>query len=103
MGVVFVGEHRLIGRLAAIKILKPELCAHKDTLDRFFNEARATSAIRDPGIPQLFDFGVTPNNSAYIVMELLDGESVDARVRRLGVLAPAEALRITRQVASTLA
>ncbi|HEV7553912.1 MAG TPA: serine/threonine-protein kinase [Kofleriaceae bacterium] len=103
MGMVFIGQHTLIGRHAAIKILKPHLCEHKETLDRFFNEARATSAIRDPGIPALFDFGITPDNSAYIVMELLEGESVDVRVHRLGVLSPADALRITRQVASSLA
>jgi len=103
MGVVFVGEHVLIQRRAAIKLLKPEISKHRRSLERFFNEARATAAIQDPGIAQLFDVGLTHDKSAYIVMELLDGESLDVRLQRVRRLAPADALRIVRQVAGTLA
>jgi eukaryotic-like serine/threonine-protein kinase len=52
---------------------------------------------------QIFDFGFTAEQIAFIVMEYLDGESVAARLHRLVTLTPAEALRITRQVASSLA
>ena len=103
MGVVFIGEHVLIQRKAAIKVLKPEISKGRRSLERFFNEARATAAIQDPGIVQLFDVGMTRDGSAYIVMELLDGESLDVRLQRLGRLAPVDALRIVRQVAGTLA
>jgi serine/threonine-protein kinase len=102
MGAVFLGEHTLIGRRAAIKILLPELSSRRDSVDRFFNEARATTAISDPGIVQVFDFGFTPDKVAYIVMELLEGEQLNARLARLGALSPADALRITRQVAGSL-
>ena len=102
MGVVFHGEHVVIGRRAAIKILKPELSKDRGSLERFFNEARVTAAIHDPGIVQLFDVGVTRDRHAYIAMELLEGESVDARLRQVGTLAPAGALGLVRQVASTL-
>jgi len=102
MGVVFVGEHVLIGRKAAIKVLKPEISKHRRTIERFFNEARATAAIQDRGIAQLFDVGITRNKRAYIVMELLDGESLDVRLQRVGTAAPGDALRIVRQVAGTL-
>jgi serine/threonine protein kinase len=102
MGAVYVGEHAMIGRRAAIKVLLPALSAQRDFVDRFFNEARATTAIPDPGIVQVFDFGFH-NGSAYIVMELLEGESLDARLRRLRVVPASEALRIARQCAGSLA
>jgi serine/threonine-protein kinase len=102
MGAVFLGEHTLIGRRAAIKVLLPELSSRRDSVDRFFNEARATTAISDPGIVQVFDFGFTPDKVAYIVMELLEGEQLDVRLARLGALTPTDALRITRQAAGSL-
>jgi serine/threonine-protein kinase len=102
MGAVYLGEHTLIGRRAAIKILLPELSSRRDSVDRFFNEARATTAISDPGIVQVFDFGFTPDKVAYIVMELLEGEQLNVRLARLRALIPADALRITRQAAGSL-
>ena len=99
---MFLGEHTLIGRRAAIKILLPELSSRRDSVDRFFNEARATTAISDPGIVQVFDFGFTPDKVAYIVMELLEGEQLNVRLARLGALSPADGLRITRQAAGSL-
>jgi len=102
MGSVFLAEHSLLGRRAAIKILLPELSSKRASVDRFFNEARATTAISDPGIVQVFDFGFTADNIAYIVMELLEGEQLHVRLQRLGSLPPTEALRITRQVAGSL-
>ncbi|HEY5951519.1 MAG TPA: serine/threonine-protein kinase, partial [Kofleriaceae bacterium] len=103
MGAVFLAEHTLIGRRAAIKVLLPELSQRREIVDRFFNEARATTSISDPGIVQVFDFGFHSDNSAYIVMEFLEGESLDGRLKRLGIMPVAEALRITRQAAGSLA
>ncbi len=103
MGAVFLAEHSLIGRRAAIKVLRPERSVSRDNVERFFNEARATSAVVDPGIVQVFDFGVTEDNTAYIVMEYLEGEVLLQRLRRLHRLAPSDALRIVRQVAGSLA
>ncbi|HEU4733867.1 MAG TPA: serine/threonine-protein kinase, partial [Kofleriaceae bacterium] len=102
MGAVYLGEHTLIGRRAAIKVLLPELSSKRESVDRFFNEARATIAIPDPGIVQVFDFGFTAENVAYIVMELLEGEQLNIRLSRLGTLSPVDALRITRQAAGSL-
>ncbi|HEX4450834.1 MAG TPA: serine/threonine-protein kinase [Kofleriaceae bacterium] len=102
MGAVFLAEHSLIGRRAAIKVLRAERSVTRDNVERFFNEARATSAVVDPGIVQVFDFGVTEDNTAYIVMEYLEGEVLLQRLRRLHRLAPLDALRIVRQVAGSL-
>jgi serine/threonine protein kinase len=103
MGLVFLGEHTLLGRRAAIKTLLPTVAANKEIVERFFNEARATSAISDPGVIQVFDFGYHVDGTAYIVMEMLEGEALSTRIERLGRLALADALRIARQIAGSLA
>src|SRR3954471_7854528 len=97
MGAVYMAEHPLIGRRAAVKVLLPELCGSPEMVDRFFNEARATAQLKHPGLVDVFDFGHHKNGSAYIVMELLDGESLSARIER-GPLPPAIIVAISRQI-----
>src|SRR5215203_5552126 len=103
MGMVFLGEHMLLGRRAAIKTLLPTVAVNHEIVERFFNEARATSAISDPGVVQIFDFGYHVDGTAYIVMEFLEGESLSTRLDRLKKLPLLDALRITRQIAGSLA
>jgi serine/threonine-protein kinase len=103
MGAVYLGEHQLLGRRAAIKVLLPELSARPDIVKRFFNEARAVTSISDPGIVQVFDFGYHSDGSAFIVMEYLDGEPLDRRLARLGRLPVHETMRLARQLAISLA
>jgi len=102
MGSVWLAEHAMLGRRAALKVLHPEYSSRQEIVTRFFNEARAATSIGDPGIVQIFDFGLHTDGSAYIVMELLDGEPLDKRLERLGTLDLPDTLRIMRQVASTL-
>jgi serine/threonine-protein kinase len=102
MGVVYVAEHPLIGRKAAVKQLLPEYCNNKRIVDRFFNEARAATMIQHAGIVQIFDFGYTEDGSAYIVMEFLEGEGLQARVDRMGRLPADQVLRFSRQAAGAL-
>ena len=102
MGAVWLAEHAMLGRRAAIKVLHPEYSQRQEIVARFFNEARAATRVTDPGIVQIFDFGHHTDGSAYIAMELLDGESLDRRLERLGALAVPDALRIMRQASSTL-
>jgi serine/threonine protein kinase len=103
MGTVYVGEHTLIGRRAAIKVLRPELSQRREIIDRFFNEARAAAAIKHPGIVQIFDFGIAADGSAYLVMELLDGNSLAATLRERGHLPVFDVLRVIRQIATSIA
>src|SRR6476620_11289371 len=86
MGTVYLGEHRLLGRRAAIKTLLPSLSSHREIVDRFFTEARAISAISDLGVVQILEFGYHVDGTADIVMENLEGESLAARLGRLGSL-----------------
>jgi serine/threonine-protein kinase len=102
MGAVYVAEHTLLGRRAAIKVLLPALSQHEEVVHRFFNEARAVTRITDPGIVQVFDFGFHTDGSAFIVMELLEGEPLDHRLARLGRIAPMDVLRTMRQLATSL-
>ncbi|HTR51413.1 MAG TPA: serine/threonine-protein kinase, partial [Kofleriaceae bacterium] len=101
MGAVYVAIHELLGRRAAIKLLHDRYSKRDEIVERFFNEARAATAIADPGIVQVFDFGYEDGN-VFIVMELLEGETLERRVRRLGRLQPAHALRLARQLALSL-
>ena len=102
MGEVYRAEHVLLGKRAAVKVLLPERCASNDIVDRFFNEAKAASLIDDPGIVDIFDFGTLPDGNAYIVMELLEGETLGERLRRDEPLSAARAVSIARHIAGTL-
>jgi eukaryotic-like serine/threonine-protein kinase len=68
MGSVWLAEHIALGRRVALKVLHSELSNRPDIVTRFFNEARTATAIADPGIVQIFDFGQHVDGSAYIVI-----------------------------------
>jgi hypothetical protein len=99
MGVVYTARHRTMGQLAVVKKLLPEHTGSADTVQRFFQEAQAAAALDDPGIVRIFDQGVLADGSAYIVMELLQGESLADRLRRDGRVAPSVAITFMRQAA----
>ncbi|HEU4615480.1 MAG TPA: serine/threonine-protein kinase, partial [Kofleriaceae bacterium] len=102
MGMVYRAEHVQLGRPAALKMLLPALSSDPGIVQRFFNEARAASAIDHPGIVEVYDFGRHTDGSAYIVMALLNGETLSHRLER-GALAPLEGASLIVQVLSALA
>ncbi|WP_428267044.1 serine/threonine-protein kinase [Haliangium sp.] len=102
MGEVYVGQHILIDRRAAVKVLRSELSHKADMVRRFFNEARAASAIHHAGIVEIYDVGHTPEGRAFIVMELLTGESLGQRLEHLGTLSEQAAVAVLRHVADAL-
>ncbi len=103
MGAVYTAVHTLLGRRAAVKVLLAELSRNQDLVQRFFNEARAATAIKHPSIVEIYDFGWAPDGSAFIVMELMEGESLATRLARHGRLPVAGAITIARQIANALA
>jgi eukaryotic-like serine/threonine-protein kinase len=103
MGAVYEAEHLLLGKRAAVKVLLPERSVNKEIVDRFFNEAKASTAVRHPGIVEIFDYGHLQTGHAYIVMELLEGESLASRLQRTGRLSATHALSLARQAAGVLA
>ncbi len=103
MGTVYRAEHTLLGRIAAVKVLHPEMCANKEVVNRFFNEAKATTAIKHTGIVEIFDFGYMSSGHAYLVMEFLEGMPLSARMKERGRVSEGEAAMILRGVCSALA
>ena len=101
MGMVWLGEHKLLGSRAAIKVLLPAMSVQQTMVDRFFDEARAATRIQDPGIVTVIDFG-WHEGAAYIVMEHLRGESLAARLG-MGKVPPVQALRVIQQCAIAMA
>jgi len=102
MGAVYLAEHPGIGRRVAIKVLKAELDHDPQLLTRFLNEARAANAIRHPNIIEVLDSGTTERGASYLVLELLEGESLSARIKRLSRLDERSAIEIAMQTASGL-
>ncbi|MFT3696439.1 MAG: serine/threonine-protein kinase [Kofleriaceae bacterium] len=101
MGTVWLAEHQLLGSRAAIKVLLPELSSQEQIVQRFFDEARAATRIRDPGIVTVLDFG-RHDGDAYLVMELLTGETLTQRLGT-GTLAPKTAVRYIQLAALAMA
>jgi serine/threonine-protein kinase len=84
MGDVYRAEHQRVTKMtAAVKFLHLELSADPIVVERFFDEARAASMIQHPGIVQVFDCGFH-DGRAYLLMELLSGESLRERIMRTG-------------------
>jgi serine/threonine-protein kinase len=103
MGEVYLAEHRRIARRAAIKFLLPSLSRDADVVSRFFNEARATSIIKHPGIVEVYDCDVI-DERAYIIMEFLEGESLGSALARVGNFAGeiASVASVAGQIAGAL-
>lgn len=102
MGTVYKAQHSLIGKLAAVKVLHPELRSNREVVNRFFNEAKATTQIKHPGIVEIFDFGYLPSGDGYIVMEFLEGVSLARRMRK-GKMAEGKAALLLKSTCSALA
>src|SRR5882672_1936121 len=102
MGVVYLAEHSVIGRQAAIKMILPDLSGNREMVNRMFNEARMAALIKHPGMVDIYDFGRHSNGCAYLVMEYLEGESLRAVLARDPVIAPEVAVGLIRQVASAV-
>ncbi|WP_428264170.1 serine/threonine-protein kinase [Haliangium sp.] len=103
MGAVYMAEHTMLGSKAAIKVMLPAFTSDEEVVQRFFNEAKASTAIQHPGIVRVFDMGYLEDKSAYIVMELLQGESLDERLKQRGGRLPIDqAVLIIQHCASAL-
>ena len=103
MGAVYEAEHTGLGIKVAVKLLNEVFASDHKALSRFDREAKATAAIRHPNIVEVTDTGKDNEGVPFIVMELLEGESLSALLRREKVLAPHLAVVIASQVLAGLA
>ena len=102
-GEVYLVENPLIHRRAAVKVLHTELARDAELVRRFLNEARAASAIQHPSIIDVLDAGSTADGAPYILMEFLEGVSLQERLVDRGRLALPQVLDIANQAGSALA
>ena len=108
MGEVYLAHHRMLARPAAIKLIRPEALAGDDgsraqlATARFRREAEAASRLKSPHTLQIYDFGVAEDGRLYLVMELLEGTTLDLLVQREGPLAAARVAHILHQVCESL-
>ena len=72
-GTVYEAQHRLLGRKAAVKVLRRELAASPQMVARFLREALAVNMIKHPNIVDIYEFGELPDGRPFYVMELLEG------------------------------
>lgn len=110
MGEVWRAEHQMLATPAAIKLIRPESfgtslsisnTAHS-ALRRFQREAQATASLESPHTIQVYDFGVTEEQSFYYVMELLNGLDAQSLVNRFGPVSPNRAISILEQACHSL-
>lgn len=108
MGEVWLANHRLLARPAAVKLMKPELMGAKDQasretlLLRFEREAQVTANLESPHTVELYDFGVSPDGTLYYVMERLHGVDLQTLVTEHGPLAPERTVHLLLQACDSL-
>lgn len=89
MGAVYAATHRN-GNRVALKVLHPQLSMLGDIRKRFAREGYVANQVTHPGVVRVLDDDETDDGAAFLVMELLEGETADARARRLGGKLPVE-------------
>jgi serine/threonine-protein kinase len=98
MGAVWRAEHLRIHRPVAVKVLHSEISHSALETERFRREAQIAVRLKSPYVVDVLDFGQTRTGTLFLVMELLEGESLRERVRREGRIAPEEVGRLLRQL-----
>ena len=108
MGEVYKATHRMLARPAAIKLIRPDSLGGADSegadvaVKRFRREAECAASLRSPHTVELYDFGVTEDQTMYFVMELLDGTDLETLVRDHGPVPARRVIHILRQVCESL-
>jgi serine/threonine protein kinase len=103
MGEVYMAEHPTIDRKVAVKVLRADLAANTSVVTRFVNEARVASTLRHPNVIEVFDTGqLEPDHVPYMLMEMLEGESLASRICRLIRIDQDDAIEWTYQIAAAL-
>jgi len=93
MGDVYRAQNTMLGRVVAIKLLRPEHAHNREIVDRFLREARAANMVRHPNVVDMLDVGQDEHGSPYIVQEFLEGQDLAHYIESSGGrLPPSEAI-----------
>ncbi len=103
MGAVYEAHHMRMQKRVAVKLLHRWKARHEDALERFHREAMIASRLGHPHLVNVVDFGTSTGGDPYLVMEFLEGEDLDRRLRRTGRMSVQTAMLIARQAASAVA
>jgi hypothetical protein len=103
MGITFKAFDTVLGNAVALKVIDARIAAHRDARERFLREARVAARLRHPNVASVFYYGTRKSDgNCFYAMELVEGETLEARVRRSGPLPPALALEVITQAARAL-
>jgi len=103
MGTVYLAEHVHLGRLTAVKVLCPPLCADDpDAEQRFRQEALLVAKVRHPSVAQVYDFDRLPDGRYLLAMEYVPGDTVAQQLERDGPFPVPQAIRVLHTVADAL-
>ena len=102
MGAVYSATRLLIGDVVAIKVLHTDQVADQQAVERFRREAQAAARLKHPNVVTIHDFGVTNKNLAYLVMEMVEGESLRSIIKQQGPLSASATAAIASQVCAAL-
>src|SRR5437868_10265972 len=102
MGAVYLARHILLGDRVAIKILPPEVRTNAEWLRRFRREGQAARRFRHPNSVTVYDLRTAADGTIYMVMEYVEGHTLDHELKTRGRLTPAEALEVLTPIMSVL-
>ncbi|HEU4347480.1 MAG TPA: serine/threonine-protein kinase, partial [Actinoplanes sp.] len=107
MGDVWRGTDVVLGRVVAVKVLRPSMMSDPEFAARFYGEARMMAAFRHPGVVEVYDYAsagdsADENQCAYLVMAYVEGEPLSTRLKESGRLSVVETMSIVAQTADAL-
>ncbi|MDA3962667.1 MAG: serine/threonine-protein kinase [Planctomycetota bacterium] len=104
MGEVWLAQHRMLARPAAVKFIRQGKAPNQHAVERFEREARATAQLTSPNTVRIYDYGVDESRGEFFyVMEMLDGLDLDTFIDQYGPMEPPRAIHIAIQICKSLA
>lgn len=102
MGAVYRARHILLGDRVAIKVLPPEMRSNTEWLRRFQREGQAARRFRHPNAVTVYDLRTSADGTIYLVMEYVEGNTIDAELKKRGRFSPADAVAVLEPIMSVL-
>ncbi len=102
MGAVYKARHILLGDRVAIKVLPPEVRTNAEWLRRFRREGQAARRFRHPNAVTVYDLRTAADGTIYMVMEYVEGHTLDAEIKKRGRFSPADAVKTLEPIMSVL-